>query len=53
MTYYGSRLTATFFDRRFEFYGAYYQGSSQLKSIRDKDGNVWCLRTTPKWSGAM
>ncbi len=40
MTYYGSRLTATFFDRRFEFYGAYYQGSSQLKSIRDKNGNL-------------
>jgi hypothetical protein len=40
MTYYGSRLTATFFDRRFEIYGAYYQGSSQLKSIRDKDGNL-------------
>lgn len=40
MTYYGSRLTATFFDRRFELYGAYYQGSSRLKSIRDQDGNV-------------
>jgi hypothetical protein len=40
ITYYGSRLTATFFDRRFEFYGAYYEGSSQLKSIRDRDGNV-------------
>ena len=40
MFYYGSRLTATFADRRFEFYGAYYQGSSQLKSIRDQDGNV-------------
>ncbi len=40
MTYYGSRLTATFFDRRFELYGAYYQGSSQLKSIRDQNGNL-------------
>jgi hypothetical protein len=40
ISYYGSRLTATFFDRRFEFYGAYYEGSSQLKSIRDRDGNV-------------
>lgn len=39
-TYFGSRLTSTFFDRRFEIYGAYYQGSSRLKSIRDKDGNV-------------
>lgn len=40
LTYYGSRLTATFFERRMEFYGAYYQGSSRLKSIRDQDGNV-------------
>ncbi len=40
MTYYGSRMTATFHDRRFELYGAYYQGSSQLKNIRDKDGNI-------------
>jgi outer membrane protein assembly factor BamA len=40
MTYYGSRMTATFLERRFELYGAYYQGSSQLKSIRDKDGNL-------------
>lgn len=40
MTYYGTRITATFFDRRFELYGAYYQGSSQFESIRDKDGNV-------------
>lgn len=40
MTYYGSRLTATFFDRRFEVYGAYYTGSSQLKSIRNQDGEV-------------
>lgn len=40
MTYYGSRLTATFLERRFELYGAYYQGSSQLKSIRDQNGNI-------------
>lgn len=40
MTYYGSRMTATFLERRFELYGAYYQGSSQLKSIRDQDGNI-------------
>lgn len=38
--YYGGRLTATFFDRRFEVYGAWYQGAMTLKSIRDKDGNV-------------
>ena len=38
--YYGGRLTATFFDRRFEVYGAWYHGSMELDSIRDKDGNV-------------
>jgi hypothetical protein len=38
--YYGARMTATFFDRRFEIYGAMYAGSSKLESIRDKDGNV-------------
>ncbi len=38
--YYGGRLTATFFDRRFEIYGAWYEGAMRLKSIRDKDGNV-------------
>lgn len=39
-TYYGGRLTATFFDRRFEFYGGWYTGASRLESIRDNDGNV-------------
>jgi outer membrane protein assembly factor BamA len=38
--YYGGRLTATFFDRRFEVYGAYYEGSMKLNSIQDKDGTV-------------
>ncbi len=38
--YYGGRLTASFFDRRFEIYGAWYQGAMKLKSIRDQDGNV-------------
>jgi hypothetical protein len=38
--YEGGRLTATFFERRFEVYGAWYQGAMKLKSIRDKDGNV-------------
>jgi len=37
---YGARMTATFFDRRFEIYGAGYERASRLKSIRDKDGNV-------------
>lgn len=38
--YYGGRLTATFLERRFEMYGAWYAGASKLRSIRDKDGNV-------------
>lgn len=38
--YFGGRLTATFLDRRFEMYGAWYGGASKLRSIRDKDGNV-------------
>ena len=38
--YYGGRMTATFFERRFELYGAWYEGASRLQSIRDKDGNV-------------
>ena len=38
--WYGGRMTATFLDRRFELYGAWYEGASKLSSIRDKDGNV-------------
>ena len=38
--FYGGRLTATFFERRLEFFGAWYQGGSKLHSIRDKDGNL-------------
>jgi len=38
--FYGGRMTGTFFDRRFEMYGAWYAGASRLKSIRDKDGSV-------------
>jgi hypothetical protein len=38
--YLGGRMTATFFERRFEVYWAWYEGASQLKSIRDNDGNV-------------
>lgn len=37
---YGGRLTGTFFDRRFELYGGWYESASKLKSIRDQDGNV-------------
>ncbi len=38
--YYGARMTATLYDRRFETYGALYEGASRVKSIRDKDGNL-------------
>jgi hypothetical protein len=38
--YYGARLTSTFLERRFEIYGAHYRGSSVLKSIRNKDGDL-------------
>lgn len=38
--YYGGRLTGTFYDRRLEFYGAWYRGASRLNSIRDKDGEL-------------
>jgi len=38
--FYGGRLTATFLERRFELYGAWYRGASRLKNIRDKDGNL-------------
>ena len=38
--YYGARTTATFYDRRFEVHGAWYEGASRLNSVRDKDGNI-------------
>lgn len=38
--YTGGRLTATFLDRRFEVYGAWYGGASKLHSIKDNNGNV-------------
>lgn len=36
----GSRLTATFYNRRLEFYGAYYLFWSRLERIRNNDGEV-------------
>lgn len=36
----GSRLTATFEDRRYELYFGYYGGVVQLTSLRDRDGNI-------------
>ena len=38
--YFGGRLTATFFDRRFELYTAWFGSASTLKSIRDNQGNL-------------
>ena len=38
--FYGARLTATFFDRRFEVYGAMYEGGGVLQSLLDQEGNV-------------
>lgn len=40
MQYAGARLTGTFFDRRFEIYGAVYGGRSVLENIRDQDGEI-------------
>jgi hypothetical protein len=39
-TFGGSRLTATFVERRFELYAACYGGHARFKSIRSGDGNV-------------
>jgi hypothetical protein len=36
----GGRLTATFLDRRFELYTAWFESASRLKSIRDNQGNL-------------
>lgn len=47
MAYFGTRATATFFDRRFELYGAWYQGASRLQSIRDHDGTVIAAAQDP------
>src|SRR2546427_809387 len=38
--YYGAPMPATFLDRRLELHGAWYEGASRLKSIRDKEGNL-------------
>ena len=38
--YFGGRLTATFFDRRFELYTAWFASALTLKSIRDNQGNL-------------
>lgn len=40
-TYYaGTRLTATFMERRLEGYLGFYQGSTKLESVRDSDGEL-------------
>ncbi len=40
ITYYGARLTAPFWERRIELYGAWYQGNLRLQNIRDRDGSI-------------
>ncbi|WP_455198544.1 hypothetical protein [Kaarinaea lacus] len=37
---YGTRLTATFFDRRVEIYGAYYRFWNKLERVLDNDGDL-------------
>jgi hypothetical protein len=36
----GSRMTATFFERRLEAFVGYYQGTARLNSLRDRSGNL-------------
>jgi len=45
--FYGGRMTATFFERRFEIHGAWYEGASRLDSIRDRDGNLIIAAQNP------
>lgn len=47
----GGRLTATFFNRRFEFYGALYNFKSRLDRIRDRDGNIIIESEDPSREG--
>jgi hypothetical protein len=52
MAYFGGRATATFYDRRLEFYGAWYHGASRLQSIRERDGTVIATaQDAPRTSG--
>ena len=44
----GGRLTATFYDRRFEMYLAYYKFWSRLDRIRDSKGDVILEVNNPK-----
>ncbi len=39
-TFGGSRLIATFLERRFELYLGHYGGSTRLKSLTDREGNT-------------
>ncbi len=39
----GSRLTATFMDRRLEGYVGYYGGTAKLDALRERDGTVIAL----------
>lgn len=48
-----ARLTATFFDRRFEIYGLGYEAASQLKKIREPDGTTIVDVQNPKRENAQ
>jgi hypothetical protein len=50
----GAQLVATFFNRRFEVYGARYTFASRLDRVRDRDGNVIIeAENPPKDSGGQ
>src|SRR5687768_15790598 len=49
--YYGGRMTGTFFERRLEFYGAWYHGASRLNSIRDTNGDLILEAQDPPRNG--
>ncbi len=54
MFFYGGRLTATFYDRRFEMYGIAYRTSSTLDSIRTPEGDVILdVENAPKERGRL
>ena len=46
--FYGARLVATFFDRRFEVYSAMFEGGGALKNLRDQEGNVIIASQNPR-----
>jgi hypothetical protein len=50
--FYGGRLTSTFFDRRFEVYGAWYGAAARLTAVKDNDGElIAAAQNAPKNRG--